>query len=606
MRTVLAALCTVTALALVTLPALAAPRHGLSAFGDLKYSADFKHFDYVNPTAPKGGKISMIGSGGRTTFDSFNAFIQDGDPAEGLDLLFDSLMTSAHDEPGSVYGLVAASADIADDGKSVTFKLRPEAKFADGSPITAADVAFSLTTLKEKGHKRYALLLRDVASVEAIDPATVRYTFSGDQTRDLPVMVAQLPVLSKGYFDTVPFEKGLVPPLGSGPYKLVDQAPARFVTYQRRADYWARDLPVNVGRHNFEFVRYDYFRDRTAELENLFNGTFDFREDFTSKDWALGYDRAPIKDGRMIRHTIADERPAGTQGFFLNTRRAKFADVRVREALGIVYDFEWANKNLFYNLYKRTTSYFQNSTMEANGLPSPEELALLEPFRAQLSPAVFAEPHMPPVTDGSGTDERKFLRIASDKLEAAGWTVKNGRRINAKGEPLDIEFLIFEQGFERIISPYIEQLKKLGIEATIRRVDPAQYQQRIKTFDFDVTVQRYAMRLIPGVELRNFFSSAAADNEGSFNVAGIKDPVVDALIAKVTQAKSVAEVVTATRAMDRVLRANHYWVPHWYKAAHNLAFWNRFSWPAVKPKYERGAPDTWWYDETKAAAIKAN
>lgn len=546
----------------------------------------------------------MVGSGGVKTFDSFNDFLLEGDAAQGLELLFDSLMARAQDEPDSLYPLVALTADVATDGRSVTFKLNPAAKFADGSAITADDIVFTHTTLKEKGHPRYSLTLKDVASAEALDPATVRYTFTGEQVRDLPILVAELPVFSKTYHATHPFKMSLEPPLGSGPYKIGDHRPGTFVTYQRRPDYWAASLPVNKGRFNLDTVRYDYFRDRTAEVQSLFNGTYDFREEFTSKDWATAYDIAAVKDGRIHRLTIPDELPSGTQGFFINTRRAKFADVRVRRALDMAFDFEWENKNLFYGLYKRTTSYFENSDMKATGLPSPEELALLEPFKAQLSPEVFGQSYTSPVTDGSGSDERKWLREAGNLLEAAGWTTKNGQRVNAKGEPLDIEFLIFEQGFERIIAPFVARLEKIGVKANIRRVDPAQYQQRTKTFDFDITVQRYTMRLTPGVELRNFFGSSSAGMDGSFNLAGIKDPVVDALIAKIMTAKSRSEVTTAARALDRVLRAQNYWVPHWYKAAHNLAFWNRFSWPAVKPKYARGAPDTWWYDTAKAAALK--
>ena len=585
-------------------PALAEPRYGLSTFGDLKYSADFKHFDYVNPNAPKGGTISMVGSGGVKTFDSFNDFLLEGDAAQGLELLFDSLMTRAQDEPDSLYGLVALTAEVAADGRTVTFKLNPAAKFADGSPITADDIVFTLTTLKEKGHPRYSLTLKDVASAEALDPATIRYTFSGEQVRDLPILVAELPIFSKTYHATHPFKMSLEPPLASGPYKIGDFKPGTYVTYQRRPDYWAVDLPVNKGRFNLDTVRYDYFRDRTAELQSLFNGTYDFREEFTSKDWATSYDIPPVKDGRILRHTIPDELPSGTQGFFINLRRAKFTDVRVRRAFDMAFDFEWENKNLFYDLYKRTTSYFENSDLKATGLPSPDELALLEPFKAQLPPEVFGLPYTPPVTDGSGSDERKALREAGNLLDAAGWTNKNGQRVNAKGDPLDVEFLIFEQGFERIIAPFIARLEKIGVKAAIRRVDPAQYQQRIKTFDFDITVQRYTMRLTPGVELRNFFGSASASIDGSSNVAGIKDPVVDALIAKIMTAKSRAEVTIAAKTLDRVLRAQNYWVPQWYKGAHNLAFWNRFSWPAIKPKYARGAPETWWYDTAKATALK--
>ncbi len=581
------------------------PRHGLSVFGDLKYPPDFKNFAYVNPDAPKGGRISLIGGTSITTFDSFNGFILKGDPANGLELLFDSLMVRANDEPDAVYGLVAESADVAADGRSVIFKLREGAKFSDGSPVRADDVAFTLTTLKDKGHPRFTLVLRDVKSAEAIDERTVKYTFDGDNIRDLPLEVAVLPILSKAFYTAKPFELSLDPPVGSGPYKIGEFSPGQFVAYQRRADYWAKDLPVARGRHNFDTVRFEYFRDRTVELQNLLNGTYDFREEFTSKDWALGYDTAAMKDGRMLKATLPDARPSGTQGFFINTRREKFADARVRKALDLAYDFEWANKNLFYGLYQRTNSYFENSEMKASGPPSAEELALLEPFRAKLPPEVFSEPYRPPLTDGSGSDERKYLREATTLLDAAGFTVKDSKRHTPAGEPFTIEFLTFEQGFDRVIQPYIARLEKLGIAASIRRVEPAQYQNRTKSFDFDITIQRYAMRLTPGVELSNFFSAAAADISGSFNLAGVKDPIVDALIDKAMSAKSRAELTAACRALDRVLRAGHYWVPHWYKASHTIAHWNRFSWPAVKPQYDRGAPETWWYDTGKVQAIKA-
>lgn len=587
-----------------TSPASAQPRHGLSVFGDLKYPPGFKHFDYVNPDAPKGGRMSLIGGTAITTFDSFNPFILKGDPANGLELLFDSLMVPAFDEPDSVYGLVAETAEVAADGRSVTFKLRDAAKFSNGTPVTAEDVAFTLTTLKEKGHPRYSLILRDVKSAEALDTRTVRYTFEGDAIRDLPIEVAKLPILSKAHFTANPFVMSLDPPLGSGPYRIDDHKAGTYVEYRRREDYWAKDLAVNRGRHNFDTVRYEYFRDRTIELENLLNGNYDFREEFTSKDWALGYDKPAVRDGRIVRATLPDARPSGTQGFFINSRRGKFADPRVRKALDIAFDFEWANRNLFYGLYTRTNSYFENSEMKAIGPPSPEELALLEPFKAQLPPEVFGEAYRPPVTDGTGADERKYLREASTLLDAAGFTIKNGKRHTPKGELFEIEFLTFEQGFDRVIQPYIARLEKLGITAAIRRVDPAQYQNRVKTFDFDVTISRLVMRLTPGIELRNYFSTASATAEGSFNLAGIKDPVVDALVDKAMLAKSRPELLAACRALDRVLRASHYWVPHWYKASHTIAHWNRFSWPPTKPKYDRGAPDTWWFDAAKAQSIK--
>lgn len=582
----------------------AEPRHGLSVFGDLKYPAGFKHFDYVNPDAPKGGRASQIGTAGLTTFDSFNPFILKGDAAQGMTLVFDSLMARALDEPDAVYGLVAETADVAADGMSVTFKLRPEAKFADGSPVTAEDVVFSFETIKAKGHPALAMPLRDVKSAEALDPATVRYTFEGTLVRDLPITVAMLPVLSKAYYTANEFDKTtLEPPLGSGPYKVGPYKAGTYVTYIRRPDYWAKDLPVNVGQSNFDELRFEYYRDRSLELENLLSGNFDFREEFTSKDWAGGYNVPAVKDGRIKLLTIPDERPSGAQGFFINTRREKFKDVRVRQALNYAFDFEWSNKNLFFGLYTRTASYFENSDLKASGTPSPEELALLEPFRDKLPEAVFGEAVSPPVTDGSGNN-RAQLREAVRLLNEAGWQQTPQGLRNAAGEPLSIEILIESPAFERIVAPYLKNLKAIGIDATMRRVDAAQYERRMKDFDFDLTTQRYALRLTPGIELKNFWGSQAAATTGSFNLAGIADPVLDELIDKVVAAKSRAELVAATRAADRVLRAGYYWVPQWYKGAHNLAFWDKFGWPETKPKYERGALDTWWYDAEKAARLK--
>ena len=583
-------------------PARAEFRHGLSAFGDLKYPAAFKHFDYVNPDAPKGGRLSTIGTEGRTTFDSFNNFILKGDAAQGLDYLFDTLMTRANDEPDAVYGLVASSAEVAPDGKSVTFRLRPEAKFADGSALTAEDVVFSFETLKQKGHPNFGLALRDVVKAEAPDTQTVRYTFKGDLTRDLPLTVAGLPILSKAYYSAHPFDQtSLEPPLGSGPYTIGEFKPGTYVIFKRRPDYWAKDLNVNVGRFNFDELRYDYFRDRRIELENLFSGNVGLREEFTSLDWATAYDNVPaIKDGRIQRATLPDERPSGTQGFFINTRREQFKDKRVREALDLAFDFEWSNKNLFFGLYTRTQSYFENSPMKASGPPSAEELKLLEPFRDKLAPEVFVEPYRPPVTDGSGRN-RDNLRRAKELLTAAGYGGPE-----AGGKTLNVEILIFEDGFERIIGPYINNLKKIGVNATLRLVDSSQYERRMKSFDFDVSIERYVLRLTPGVELKSYWGSDAAKMDGSFNLAGVQDPVVDALNDRVIEAKSRAELITAARALDRVLRAGHYWVPQWYKAAHNLAFWNRYSWPAVKPKYDEGIIDTWWYDADKATKLSGN
>jgi len=583
------------ALLWVVLPAAAEPRHGLSAFGDLKYPPDFQHFDYVNPDAPKGGRLSMIGTAGRITFDSFNNFILKGDAAQGLEYLFDSLMTRAQDEPDAVYGLIAKSAEVAPDGKSVTFQLRPEAKFADGSPLTADDVVFSFTTLKEKGRPEFTLSLRDVVKADALDPHTVRYTFKGDLTRDLPLVVAELPVLSKVYYTEHPFDQTtLDKPLGSGPYEIADFKAGTNVTYKRRPDYWAKDLPVNRGRFNFDELRYEYYRDRSLELEGLKAAVFDFREEFTSLDWATGYDVPSVKEGRLVRLPLPDARPSGAQGFFINTRREPFKDKRVREALDLAFDFEWSNKKLFFGHYKRTHSFFENSDMKASGPPSAEELKLLEPYRDQLPPEVFGEPYSPPVTDGIGRN-RANLKRAKELLTAAGY--------GDGGKVLNVEILNFESGFERIILPYVANLKSIGVNASLRNVDPAQYERRMKAFDFDMSIERYSLRLTPGVEIKGYWGSEAAGMDGSFNLAGIKDPVIDALIDKVIEARSRAELLTATHAIDRVLRAGHYWVPHWYKAAHTVAFWNKFSRPKVQAKYDPGVIDTWWYDGEKAANL---
>lgn len=586
--------------------ARAEPRHGLSVFGELKYAPDFKHYDYVNPEAPKGGRIVTMGTSGANTFDSFNAYILKGDAAQGLEYVFDSLMARADDEPDAMYGLIAETADVAADGLSVTFKLRPEAKFADGTKVTAEDVAFSFTTLKEKGRPEFTLSLRDVVSAEAIDNATVRYTFKGDLIRDLPLVVAALPVFSKAYYANEKFEETtLKPPLGSGPYAIKDFRPGTYVAYKRREDYWAKDLPPNRGRFNFDEIRYDYYRDRNVELEAIKSGQLDLREEFTSVNWATGYDIDAVKQGRLLKDTLPDERPSGAQGYFLNTRRDKFKDVRVREALDLAFDFEWSNKKLFYGLYKRTASFFENSDMKAEGMPSPDELALLTPFKDKLSSAVFDAPYVPPVSDASGNN-RDNLKKARELLVAAGWTPGADRFLrNAKGETLDIEFLMFEPMFERITGPYVENLKRIGINASIRMVDPAQYERRMKSFDFDASTQRYSLRLTPGIELRSFWGSDAAKIDGSFNLAGISDTAIDALVDKVMAAKSRAELVTATRAIDRVLRAGHYWVPHWYKASHTIAYWNKFSRPAKKPNYDPGILDTWWYDSAKAEALAA-
>lgn len=611
--------------------ALAAKKvHGLSPFGELKYGPDFKHFDYVNPSAPKGGSLSMIGPSRLKSFNSFNDFILKGDAAQGLSSLFDTLMEGAGDEPGSIYGLVAQSAEVADDKKSVTFFMRPEAKFSDGSQVTAKDAVFSFDILKSKGHPAYALQLRDVVKAEAIDDLTVRYYFKGEQVRDLPRLVASLPLLSATYYKTHDFSKtSLDAPLGSGAYKIKKYDQGRFITYERRNDYWAKDLPINIGRYNFDELRYEYYRDDTSEFEGLTSHTYDLREEFTSKNWATGYNIPQIKSGKLKRDTLPDKSPSGAQGFFMNMRRDKFKDPRVREALDLAFDFEWTNKNLFFDSYIRTQSFFENSDMKAHGKPSEEELVLLEPYRDKLPKEVFGTPYTPPKTSGAGKD-RGNLRRAQKLLAEAGWKVgneviaekdcgffcrlmtsiglrsqkKNAVLRNKSGKEFTIEFLSVSPAFERIISPYIQNLRTLGIKAKIRMVDSSQYERRLKDFDFDVTTSRFVLGLTPGISMRNYWSTTSANTKGSRNLSGIKSPVIDALIEKMIGAKSRKELIIAAKALDRVLRAGHYWVPQWYYPFHRMAYWDKFGKPANKPPYARAIIDTWWVDKVKEAKLK--
>lgn len=592
--------------------AAAEPSHGLSIFGTLKYPKDFTHFDYVNPNAPKGGTLAHMGISDTTTFNSLNPFILKGDFPEGLSLLssdtggslvFDSLMVRAGDEPDAVYGLIAQSVEVAPDRTSMVFYLRPEAHWHDGTPITAADVVFTIETFKKKAHPLIRIMLRDVASAKPRDAHTVEVRFKGDNKRDLPLIVATLPIISKAYYKSHKFEETtLDPPLGSGPYKVGAFKSGTFIVYERVPDYWAKDLPVNRGRWNFDQIRYEFYRDRAAGFEAFSSGVYDLREEFTSKTWATEYGFPAARDGRVKLLTLPDNTPSGTQGLFLNTRHAVLKDPRIRHALDLAFDFEWLNKNIFYGLYKRTASYFENSDMAATGKPSAAELALLEPFRDQLPPEVFEAAYVPPVTEGSGNN-RANLRAARALLEAAGCKIADGKLLNAQGKPLALEFVENDPRLIDVLTPYLQTLKSLGIDATARLVDPAQYERRRKAFDFDVTTTRFSQSLTPGTELRTYFGSEAAGAQGTNNLAGIADPVVDALIEKVIAARSREDLVTATRALDRVLRAGHYWVSHWYKASHHLAFWDKFGRPAMQPRYQRGILDTWWQDDAKVKRL---
>ena len=615
MRPLIAAVRAAAFAALLSAPAQAdavLTSHGLSAFGDLKYPPGFAHFDYVNPDAPKGGAISTTSVRGNATFDTLNAYIRRGDPPMGLsapeNLVYDTLMTSADDEPDAVYGLVASHAEYIPGQPWIIFEMRPEAVFADGTPVTAEDVVFTLEALKsDAAAPRFRLSLRDVTGAEALGPHRVRYDFDPEApTRDLPMLVAALPILSKAWFEGRDFgDTTMEQPVGSGPYEVASVEQGRNVVFRRREDYWAKDLNVNVGRWNFDEVVVEYFLDRTAALPALQGNVLDLHESFSSKEWATGYDFEAVRDGRVIRATLPDDSPSGTQGFWFNTRRAKLSDPRVRHAIGLAFDFEWSNETLFYGLYERTHSFFQNSPMMAEGEPSPAELALLEPFRDQLPAEVFSEPYTPPVSDGSGRN-RRALRLASQLLDEAGWTLDDsGVRVNAAGERLTIEFFDDSSAFERIVNPYIQNLRALGVDATWRLVDRAQAQQRVRDFDYDVTVARFSMSLTPGPALLNFYHSSSAGQPGSYNLSGVEDPVVDSLVEAIIAAEDRESLYVAGRALDRVLRAKHIWAPHWYKASHTVAYWDKFGFPEIKPKYARGILDTWWVDPERAAALAA-
>jgi microcin C transport system substrate-binding protein len=584
-------------------------RHGMSAFGDLKYPADFRHFDYIDPNAPKGGVFSQIGPNRAfnqnfNTFNSLNIYILRGDGAQGMDLTFASLMARALDEPDALYGLAARSVRISADGLVYRFALRAEAKFHDGSRLTAHDVVFSLGILKDKGHPIITQLLRDFRGAEALDDATVVLHFAEKRGRDVPLFAATLPIFSKAYYATKPFEETtLEAPLGNGPYKVARLEPGRYIEFERVKDWWGADLPVRRGQNNFDTLRYEYYRNRDVAFEGFTARSYLFREELTSRIWATRYDFPALKDGRVKQDVLPDETPSGAQGWFINTRRDKFKHPKLREALIYAFDFEWTNKNIMYGSYRRTHSVFQNSDMMAVGKPSPEELKLLEPFRGKVPDEVFGEPFLPPVSDGSGQD-RGMLRRGTQLLNEGGFPIKDGKRVLPNGERITVEFLLDEPSFQPHHGPLIKNLATLGIEASIRMVDAVQFRKRVDDFDFDIAVQRFGFSSTPGDSLRSYFSSQAAALKGSQNLAGIADPAIDAMIDTIIAADSRAAMTTACRALDRLIRANRYWIPHWYKASHWLAYWDVFARPKVKPRYAHGVLETWWYDRDRAAKLE--
>ena len=584
--------------------------HGLSVFGDLKYPPDFHHFEYVNSTAPKGGLFSLIPSvraynQSFYTFNSFNAYILKGEAAQGMDMTFATLMTRANDEPDAMYGYAAKSVQISPDKLVYRFTMRPEARFHDGSKLTAQDAAFSINTLKERGHPLIVVQLRDMVKAEAPDDATVIVTFAPKRARDVPLYVASLPIFSKAFYATHAFDdSSLDTPLGSGPYKVGNYEVNRFVEYYRVKDWWAADLPINRGSYNFDTVRYEFYRDRDVAFEGFTARNYLFREEFTARIWATRYDFPAAKDGRVKLETLPDDTPSGGQGWMINTRRDQLKDPRVREALINAFDFEWTNKIVMYGAYGRTVSPFQNSDMVAEGAPSPEELKLLEPFRGQVPDEVFDKPFVPPVSDGSGQD-RALLRKAQQLLQDAGLPIKDGKRLLPNGQVLKIEFLIDEPTFKPHHATFIKNLALVGIEAEIRIIDAVQYRARVESFDFDVTTQRMNFSPTPGDSLRPYFSSQAAATKGSYNLSGVASPAIDALIEKAIGADTRKDLTIACRALDRVFRAGRYWVPQWYRSTHPIAYWDQFSHPAKPPKYAQGvgAPENWWFDAAKAAKL---
>jgi microcin C transport system substrate-binding protein len=583
-------------------------RHGMSAFGDLKYPPDFKHFEYVNPNAPKGGLFSQTGPTRQynqnfLTFNSLNSYILRGDAALGIQVTFATLMAPALDEPDSLYGLAARAVRISPDGLTYRFLLRPGITFHDGSPLTAHDVAFSLNVLKQKGHPIITQQMRDVIGAEASDEATVLVVrFAPGRGRDVPLYVAgALPIFSRAYYSKREFdETTLDAPLGSGAYKVGRFEAGRFIEYDRVKDWWGADLPVSRGQNNFDTVRYEFYRDRDVGFEGFKAKSYLFHEEFTSRIWATQYDFPAIRDGRVKKDVLPDETPSGAQGWFINTRREQFKSRALREALIYAFDFEWTNKNIMYGSYERTHSLFQNSNMMAEGKPGADELALLEPFRGQVPDEVFGEPFVPPVSDGSGQD-RSLLRKASALLQQAGFVLKDGKRVTPKGERISLEFLIDQPSFQPHHMPFIKNLGVLGIDATLRLVDAVQLRRRLDDFDFDIAIQRFSFSLTPGDSMRTYLTSQAAAIKGSQNLAGVADPVIDALVDKIIAADSRPALVAACKALDRVFRAGRYWIPQWNKASHWIAYWDHFSRPDKKPRYARGIPETWWYDRDKAA-----
>ena len=574
--------------------------HAISMHGSPKYSKNFKNFDYVNFDAPKGGSIKLhqIGS-----FDTLNNFILKGSPVVNLSQVHDSLLTQSFDEPFTMYGLVAESISVPEDRSWVIFKIRKEAKFHDGNPIRVEDVIWTLNTLKEKGHPFYKFYYGNIKTAEKISDNEVKFIFQGERNLELPLIIGQMKILSKKYWEDK-FENVLLEsPVGSGPYRVKNFKAGRTIEFERVDDYWGKNLSVNKGRFNFQKVIIEYFRDATVALEAFKSSDYDFRQENQAKRWANAYNFTAIKNGHVKKESVKHEIPTGMQGFFINTRKEIFKDRVVRKALNYAFDFEWTNKILFFDQYKRTGSFFSNSDLASSELPSKEELELLDPFKNQLPNEIFNTIYENPINDGSG-DLRKNLRIADKLLYEAGWIIKDGKRINeSTGMPLKFTILLVSPEFERIALPYARNLKKIGIETKVRTVDSAQYERRLEDFSFDMTVVSLGQSLSPGNEQKDFWSSTTAQINGSRNYAGVSSPAVDFLIDKVIAAKNRESLISATRALDRVLLWGYYVVPHWHIQNFRIAYWDKFGQPKINPKYDLGL-DTWWYDNDKIKLLE--
>jgi microcin C transport system substrate-binding protein len=577
--------------------------HGLAMHGDLKYPAGFRNFDYVNPAAPKGGEIRLSAIG---SYDSFNGFIIKGQPAIALSLIYDSLMMNSLDEPFSEYCLLCETVEVPEDRSWVAFTLRANARWHDGKPITVEDVIWTFNTLREKGDPFYRYYYASVEKVEKTGDRSVKFTFVRGENRELPLIIGQLTVLPKHYWENKDFEATtLEPPLGSSAYRIDSFEPGRSITYVRVPDYWGARLAVNVGSSNFDKVRYDYYRDSTVAIEAFKSGAVDYRDENSSRHWATSYDIPAVKDGRLKKEEIPHKRSAGMQGFVFNMRREIFKDPMVRQALAYGFDFEWSNKTLFYGQYTRTRSFFQNSVLAATGLPQGREREILAKYADRLPSEIFSKTYTPPVTDGSGNN-REQLRYALTQLQQAGWDIdKETRKLThtETGKVMEFEVLLVSPLFERVVLPFKKNLVRLGIEVKVRTVDPAQYQERLNNFDYDMIVWTWGQSMSPGNEQRNFWGSETADRKGSRNFSGIKDPVIDELIELVIAAPTREELVQRTRALDRVLQWNHIVIPHWHLPYDRVLSWDKFSRPSAIP--DRGTSlFTWWVEPVKKKALE--